>query len=307
MPLRSLIKQRLEALGEKYEETPGSEWITVHCLHADHIDNNMSAGINTTSGIHHCFSSNDHNFKFIKPEEDDDADTETLIWQAKYDAYKVSSEEPIESTTEFHLPPIDKPIVDEWRGLSTDLLKDCSAYYCSRGLFQGRYIFPCYSDGELKGYDARIVDDTARATQAKWLRAKDMDVKSLVYPKDVLEKRFDNLEHVVITEGVADALSYIQMDVPAIASFGLTPPNSLRINQLIAMGVTKVTLAFDNDEAGIAGMVKVLPVYQEWFEIVAHPMVTMVNMSQYKDANEFLEGVKANGIKKEESWDDDFD
>jgi len=52
-------------------------------------------------------------------------------------------------------------------------------------------------------------------------------------------------------------------------------------------------------------MVKVLPIYAEWFEIVAHPMVTMLNNSEYNDANDMLVGIKTNGVKVAETFEDD--
>ena len=309
--LRQLIKKKLEEANLWYEEPPGSEWVKVKCMNPNHNDGNPSAGINVESGIHHCFSCQ-HSFKFIKEEafEGDEAD---LVWQNKYSTYRQSlatqEDELLEPNTLF-LPPVGHPLIESWRGLSASLLADCGAYYCDHGKYMGRNVFPIYMDGDQYGFDARIVDDTAKMPDVKWIRPKGMPVKSIVYPKDVLEKRFKELEHIILAEGVADALSYIEMGIPAIASFGLSPPNANRINTLIAMGVTKITIAFDNDEAGMTGALKVLPAYAEWFEIVSHPMVEMIRASEYKDANEFLEGIKANGLKQtaqEESWDEEFE
>ena len=72
------------------------------------------------------------------------------------------------------------------------------------------------------------------------------------------------------------------------------------------MGIENVTLAFDNDEAGREGMLKVLPYYSKWFNIVDHPMVAMIRASGQKDANDFLADIKTNGLKKQEtSWDNE--
>ena len=83
--LRQLIKERLDALHHEYREVPGSAWITTHCLHPDHVDNSMSCGINVDSGVANCFSCG-YKQLFIKAEDDDDIDTEELIWRAKYDS-----------------------------------------------------------------------------------------------------------------------------------------------------------------------------------------------------------------------------
>jgi len=312
--LKSLIIDKLNKLGMKYEVVPGSEWIKCQCTNPDHEDSNPSAGVNVESGILHCFSCG-YNEMFIKQEESE-GDEADIVWKARYQNLKrgIKSEYPdyetivetqMERGGEVFLPPVDHLLNEEWRGISAEVLHDAQAYYCSRGKYRGRYVFPFYQNEKLYGCDARIVDASANMVGAKWYRSRNAPVKDLVYPHDVLQKRFKSLEHIVIVEGVADALSYIQMGVPAIASFGLTPPSNLRIEELIRMGVKKVTLGFDNDEAGIAGMVKVLPLYAEWFEIAPHPLVTMLNASSYKDANEMLVGIKANGVETTETFEDD--
>ncbi len=314
-PLRDLIVDKLQRINSFYEEVPGSDWIKCKCTNPEHIDSHPSAGVNTESGILHCFSCQ-HNEMFIKPEEstEDEAD---IVWKAKYQNFKKQAkddsysdfdsivETQMDRNKDLFLPPVAKMLDEEWRGISVDVLEDSQAYFCNKGKYRGRYVFPFYQDGKQYGFDARIVDASANMTGAKWIRNRGAPVKDLVYPRDVLVKRFPNLEHVVVVEGVADALSYIQMGVPAIASFGLTPPSNRRIEELIRLGVTKITLGFDNDAAGIAGMVKVLPIYAEWFEIVAHPMVTMLNNSEYNDANDMLVGIKTNGVKVAETFEDD--
>lgn len=314
MSLRELIKNKLDVSHTWYEEVPGSDWIKTRCINPDHNDSNPSAGVNVDSGIIHCFSCN-HSEMFIKQdgENEDEAD---IIWKAKYANLKKSMQDEyadydsihetlLDRNKELFLPPVDHLLSEPWRDLSVELLQDCKAYSCTHGKYRGRYVFPFYVHGHQYGFDARIVDATAQMVGAKWIRNRGAPVKSLVYPRDVLVKRFKDLDHIVIAEGVADALSYIQMGVPAIASFGISPPNNERIEELIRMGVTKVTLAFDNDAAGIQGTLKVMPMYAEWFEIVGHPMADMIRNSEYKDANDFLVGIKQNGLAKEEGYDDD--
>ena len=313
--LRQLIIDKLKQMNLKYEEVPGSEWIKCQCTNPNHHDNNPSAGVNVVSGILHCFSCG-HNELFIKSDSSNPEEAADLIWNAKYQNYKRQvqdtypdfdsiAETQKDRNKELFLPPIDHKLTEEWRGLSPELLADAEAYACTHGKYRGRYVFPFYEDGKVYGFDARIVDASANMVGAKWIRNRGAPVKDLVYPKDVLLKRFADLSHIVVCEGVADALSYIQMGVPAIASFGLTAPSPHRIETLIRIGVEKITLAFDNDEAGRKGMLDVLPYYQEWFEVVPHSVVLFINNSGYKDANEFLEGVKTNGIKQDTGYEDD--
>ena len=307
--LRGVIIEQLQDSGAWYEEVNGSNWIKCYCTNPEHNDHNPSAGINTDSGILHCFSCG-YTEKFIKVNEDN-ADT---IWRAKYanlkrDLKEYSDYDHYYETQKdrqkvLFLPPVSHYLDEQWRGVSVDVLQDCKAYYCDKGKYRGRYVFPFYQDGVQYGFDARIVDASANMVGAKWIRNRGAPVKDIVYPKDVLLKRFASVEHIVIAEGVMDALSYIQMGVPAIASFGLTPPSQRRIEDLIRMGVTKITIAFDNDEAGVAGTLKVLPAYSEWFEIVSHPMVEMVRNSGEKDANDFLCSVLDKGLRNIDDGED---
>lgn len=301
MSFRDLIVQKLEASGAWYNETPGNDWIQVHCQHPEHQDSKPSAGINIHSGIHHCFSDG-HTFKFIT----EDTQNADVLWDAKYKYLKSTIEKQKEEVVEditFPIPPKKFDLFEEWRGVSAELLQELGAYYCDRGRFTGRFVFPVYQDGKYLGFDARIYDSSAQFQDVKWLRAKHMPVKDIIYPSEVLKRRFKNLEHVVVTEGVMDAISYIQMGVPAFPSFGVTPPSMKRIEGLIRLGVKKVTLGYDNDIKGVQGIIRVAPLYAEWFEIVQHPLTNMINASSYKDANEFLVGVKNKGLQTKKEYD----
>ena len=194
-----------------------------------------------------------------------------------------------ERNYDLHLPPVDHMVEESWRGLSAELVQQLGIYYSSRGKYKGRYVLPVYDPlGRLESFDARIVDATARVTGAKYLRPKGAPIKRMVYPQQIFALRKLDTTHIIITEGPLDALSYIELGFAAICSFGLTPPDQERINRMLAIGTQYVTLAYDNDEPGINGMLKVLPYYEAWFTITDHRIVNLVNSSGYKDANEFL-------------------
>ena len=277
--LRSAIKEKLETNHIWYEESD-SDWVRVQCMNPEHDDKHPSAGINVDTGLHHCFSCQ-FNFMYL---ESGDVDPD-MLWRARYKGLKFL--EVVEKdVTEFTLPPIGHLLNTEWRGLSGELLQDVGAYYCNLGKYQGRNVFPIYMDNILMGFDARIVDATARLTGAKWVRPKNMQVKDIVYPSSVLKKM--DCTHIIITEGLSDALSYIQLGYAAIPSFGLSPPSLNRITEMVRLGCESVTIAFDNDEAGLAGTAKVWAAYAEWFDVKMVPIVETIKRSGGKDANEYL-------------------
>ena len=92
-----------------------------------------------------------------------------------------------------------------------------------------------------------------------------------------------------------DAISYLELGIPAIPSFGVSPPNSRRLTQLLELGCTTVCLAYDNDEAGRLGTVNVYKYYKEWFEIKTHIKAYEVFKSCEKDCNDYL--MKLKGLK----------
>lgn len=291
--MRELLHEYLNSNNIWYEDVPRSDWIKVKCMNPEHKDRNPSAGINVETGIHHCFSCG-YNIMVLNP-GNTDADK---LWSAKYQNLKKSTSEvndmyeALEAASDrkgqIVLPPVEHYLNEDWRGVPGHILSDLKAYYCSTGRYSGRYVFPVYQDGCLYGFDARIVDATAKMVGAKWIRPRGMQVLSVAYPLEYLVAHKYNVSHLLITEGVMDALSYIAMGVPAIASFGLTEPNESRIARLLSAGVQQITLAFDNDKAGQDGTLRVYPSYAEWFDIVSHPLVRKIQQSGEKDANDYL-------------------
>lgn len=261
-------------------------------MNPEHNDKSPSAGINTNSGIHHCFSCG-----YNKMVVDSDNTDPNAIWSARYANLKKGIVEvsdiqhALDSAAEHKgmvvMPPVDHYVTEEWRGITAELPVALGVYYCSVGKYRGRYVFPIGT----QGFDARIVDASANMVGAKWIRPKGMNVKDVAYPiRYLIDHNFD-LSHIIICEGVLDAVSYIQLGYPAIASFGLTPPSMKRITTLLAVGVQKVTLAMDNDKAGLEGALALYPYYSEWFEICSHPIVEAIRRSGQKDANDYLNSI----------------
>ena len=117
-----------------------------------------------------------------------------------------------------------------------------------------------------------------------------MSVQKICYPFDYL-KGLD-CSHLVLCEGVADCISYLELGVPAVPSFGVAPPEQERLTQLLELGVTTLGLAFDNDQAGRDASKKVFQYYNQWFRIKNHPITFKVFKAQVKDCNEYLQKIK---------------
>lgn len=292
MSIKDVIIARIKELGQDYTIS-GNELRTT-CLNPEHNDSRPSFFINLKDGKNHCFACNYkmHPAKLLGDCETD-TDIDELIRESKY--YHIEEILRTNTTEEVHftLPPKAYGINKEWRGVSENLLKSLGVYYCDTGRYAGRLIFPIYYKGELKGFDARIVNPSIvpeLLKDVKWLRPKGMQVQQICYPYEYLKEM--DCSHIVICEGVADCISYLELGVPAIPSFGVAPPEQQRITALLELGVQTIGLAYDNDEAGRKASLNVFKDYIKWFQVKNHPMTYKVFKSGVKDCNDYLKLIK---------------
>lgn len=287
---REKIIAKLQALNKDYEIV-GKEIKTL-CLNPKHNDTNPSFFINTQTGMSHCFSCN-YTLHPSKLFDLDDQDVQDMIRTAKYNNLLSSYIQEEKELLEFTLPPEKYRIDRSWRGISQSLLERLGAYYCDKGRYAGRLVFPILSsDNQLQGVDTRIVNlelVPEYLKSAKWLRSKGMDTQSIVYPWSILAQfPKDKIKHLIITEGLMDAISYLELGIPAIPTFGLGAPSQKRIELLLELGVETITIGYDNDTAGQEGALRVYPFYRKWFNVKGHWAVALVRKNGYKDANEAL-------------------
>lgn len=284
------IIAKLKALNQDYEVV-GKEIKTL-CLNPSHKDTNPSFFINTQSGASHCFACG-YSINPSKLFDMDDEDIEDILRTAKYNNLLTQYVEDTKILTEFTLPPEKYRIDRNWRGVSQSLLERLGVYYCSQGRYSGRLIFPILGkDNELQGVDARIVNEEIvpdNVKSAKWLRSKGMDAQGIVYPWSILQQfPKDKIKHLILTEGMMDAVSYLEIGVPAIPTFGMGAPSQTRIELLLELGVETITIGYDNDVKGQEGALRVYPFYKKWFDIKGHWAVALVRKNGFKDANEAL-------------------
>ena len=287
-----IIIDKLESLGNKYEIM--NKEIRTTCLSPLHYDEKPSFFINRETAKSYCFSChyslNPMVFLEGKVDPEDLDKAKYNKWLRELYDMREAIEETADKKKEIFLPAVKFELFEEWRGVSPEILQKVGAYYADAGKYRGRYIFPVIEEDKVIGFDARVVNEKAIMTDAKWIRNRGFDVKSTVYPYNTLKKERPN--HIILVEGVMDALSYMELGGYAIPHFGLTPPSNDRITKLLRLGVDTITFGFDNDDAGISGTIKLLPYYVEWFNIEPHPLVDKVRDSGFKDANDYLVNLK---------------
>ena len=92
------------------------------------------------------------------------------------------------------------------------------------------------------------------------------------------------------------------MGVPAVPSFGLSSPSSLRISDMIRLGCVSVSIAMDNDEKGQEAVKRLYKDYVKWFKVKSLPLCTKVFLAgqrnnNIKDANDYLVQIYNKGGK----------
>ena len=280
MKMSEIVFSKLDKLGKNYKKS-GDGFIVTNCFNPAHKDKHPSFSISLETGAGFCFTCG---FKvgaryWLDGEVDED-----FIRELEYNSLeKAFMKEDKKSSLKIFLPPMYEELDDNWRGLTKETINKFGLYICRKGLYQNRVIFPMYYDEALKGFNTR----TLGKDTPKYLYAKGMDLKSLIYPN------FAYTDELVIVEGVMDALSLVQDNIPAIANFGLAVNfNEFKIKELLKKGVSKLWLMFDNDKYGKeANLTFKQSFLNNYFDIdyaFNNPKLKDFYASGCKDYNEFI-------------------
>ena len=160
------------------------------------------------------------------------------------------------------------PWKGEYRGLSEGFLRKCEASrWYDEGANCRRLLLPCKMQSELKGWVARRTDDKK---EMKYRNAPKMPAQEILYPYDVVYRYLQKelqYKTAVLVEGPIDALRMVYNRIPTFAILGTNnydPSNKLL---LLNLGVERVVLAMDGDDAGKKARHAIAPDLEEWFEV----------------------------------------
>lgn len=301
--LADLIINKLESLNVKWKRN--NKEIQCRCLNPKHNDSHPSFSINTENGAFNCFSCGySGNFKHLLGLEVDEETLRNMKYLQILKELEVS-EKKVEGPLGFeeHLLPPDSELElpeEGIRGISSKLLKDLGVYYCNIGKYRGRLIFPVKTiDGTLLGFDARIYHLVGTEKiepinpKAKYLRPSYMKTKDVVYGVEYIYKKWASVDYVMLTEGVFDAVSWLELGIPAVCNFGLSAPSTTKVGMVLSVGAQNIANGFDLDEAGIIGWQKVKDDWRQYLHILS-PTEEMVKFqrSKFKDVNDYLINLK---------------
>jgi 5S rRNA maturation endonuclease (ribonuclease M5) len=130
-----------------------------------------------------------------------------------------------------------------------------------------RLFFPVRQYGELMGWVSRRLDKPIEGIpyKRKYMNAPDMKSSKILFPLDEIE-RWDT-EVVVLVEGPLDAVRLINYNIPALAIMGTGNYDEDNRIDLLNIGIERVILAMDSDDAGKKARHVIGPSLSEMFEV----------------------------------------
>ena len=288
--MKQVITDLLDSMNLKWKDS-GQDFILSQCMSPDHDDSNPSMFIQTEIGYGRCQGCGYEVFPdtFIKDEFQ--LHDHKLLSGYHQIKKKLQLEELVEGEDIFYLPPESDEELTEYRGLSKEIIEKAGIYKCDRGRYENRVIFPFYSlNGKLRGYTSRWIGDVPNSSFPKYIHSKGIKTSDhILYGQLIRDMGIDPSE-LVVTEGNMDALILIQNGIAATPSLGFRTPSDLWVIESIQLGVDKVILAWDNDEAGSSSMKKL---YKDWNDKVPtqlgyyNPKTLLLYKTEIKDFHEF--------------------
>lgn len=284
--LKEIIENKLQQLNKFFKQT-GDNFLLTTCLNPNHNDKKPSFSINTETGHSFCFTCG---YKVDKEywlngvvEDEEEIERQIKLNQLKS---KIKKEE--KTKHKIILPPKNDVITNNFRGVSNELWNKLDCYICKVGKYSNRIVMPIKYLAEVKAFETRAIDPN---TQPKYLHSKGLDVKSLVYPYNLLYNSSYN--YIVIVEGILDAISGWELGLPCIPNFGVAVNvNMEKINTLISLGIETIYIALDKDEAGKRATDNLLnSLYKDYFDVKKGESLDALKLfynSPVKDLNDYL-------------------
>ena len=292
--MKQVVTDLLDSMQLTWKDS-GQDFILCQCMSPEHKDSNPSMFVQTEIGYGRCQGCGYEVFPdtFIKDETT--LEHHKLVSGYQQIKKKLELEELVEGEEIFFLPPNSGEELNEYRGLSKDIIDKAGIYKCITGRYEDRIIFPFYGlNGALRGYTSRTLKDLSKETNSafpKYIHSKGIRTSDhILYGKLIKDLKLDASE-LVVTEGNMDALILLQNGIAATPSLGFRTPSDLWVVESIQLGVDKVVLAWDNDAAGLEHMKKL---YIDWLGKVPTELgfynkkvQSLYRQEKYKDFHEF--------------------
>lgn len=144
-------------------------------------------------------------------------------------------------------PQVVRPWDDQpWRGLPGGFLRGVPSYRWFDDRSEApRILWPVYCGGRFYGCTAARLDNH---TLPKTRNLPGLDAAKVLWPLDHPVNR--DTRSIVLVEGQFDALTLLNLDIPAVSVFGTGGWNPAKLRWLRLQGIERLILCFDGDPAG---------------------------------------------------------
>jgi DNA primase len=140
------------------------------------------------------------------------------------------------------------------RGVSPETVKTFGVGFCSRGIMKGRIAIPIHNErGKLVAYAGRAID-AELAKEGKYKLPAGFLKGHVVHNLHRAKERAS--AGLIVVEGFFDAMKVHQAGFPNVVAL-MGSSMTQEQEELLVAATDRLTLMFDGDEAGVAGLRKV--------------------------------------------------
>lgn len=247
-PVQNLLKEK----GIAYNNS-GKDYIT-SCLNPDHTDTNPSFRIDKVTGVYHCFSCGwkGNLFKLFGVVTNH---TSIRVVKLKQKLAKIN-----EDTNGLDYPEGYRPFNAVFRGISSQTLKEFGAFKTDKiEELQDRIIFPLFDiRGKITAFVGRHLQSNANPRYQLYPK----HCKIPLYPT-----KFQKIPNsIVLVEGIFDLLNVwdkgMTNTVCTFGTGGLLNDTAEKLLPYKVMGITKIFILYDGDDAGRKAAAEIQPLIE---------------------------------------------
>mgnify|MGYP000049347858 FL=1 len=247
MDVEQLLNER------KIEFRPKGQDFVVRCLNPEHEDNNPSMHIDKLSGAYNCFSCGfkGNVFKYYNVDRD---------WQdLRVKKLQRAITKIRQEANGLPMPAGFVPYNRDFRGIRKEILREYNAF--THKDHEDRIIFPIPDiTGKVRAFIGRYINSDAHPRYLIFPKGADLPL----FPSKVQPINGS----VILVEGSLDALNLISGGlVNATAVLGANNIDKEKLESLRFLGVRKIYIMFDADDAGRKAAARAEEVLEQIFII----------------------------------------
>ena len=240
------LLETLDQKGIYYKKTNNPTEILISCTSGLHEDSNPSLQYNLDSNIFHCWACDfsGGSSKFLSS-----IGIITKLPLESKQPYKIRKlREKLNQKIEygnFSMPKNFRSIQDSYRNITVDILKFFNAFYTTEYGFEDYICIPIKQFGKLRFIEGR---NRFNNDKPKYYRQPtNAQISDVLFPIDKIK----NKNHLILVEGLFDVINMWNLGYEnAACIFGTANFNTKKVELLEKLGVIKISILMDGDDAG---------------------------------------------------------